>query len=71
MSLTVRERKARLALLGVNLAEVARTLGVVRQHVYQVVDGVRRSSRVEAAVASAAEMSEQEFFGYSDSVAAA
>ena len=53
MALTRRERKAALVLKGVSLSDIARELGVSQQHVSMVVAGIRRSPRVEEAVAAA------------------
>ena len=51
MPMSPNDRKAELVRLGVTAAEIARTLGLARAHVSQVLAGSRRSPRVEAEVA--------------------
>lgn len=53
MPLTPRERKAALVLKGVTYAAIARELEITGTQVGSVVAGIRRSSRVEQAVADA------------------
>lgn len=53
MALTTRERKAGLVLKGITVRSIARDLGVSEGHVSQVLSGLRRSPRVEQAVAEA------------------
>lgn len=53
MTMAPRDRKAELVRRGVTMASIARELGVTASHVQAVVAGIRRSPRVEQAVADA------------------
>jgi transcriptional regulator with XRE-family HTH domain len=62
MPLTALERKAKLLLSGRSQMEIAEELGVVPQHVSEVIRGERRSKRVEQAIADALGLPIEEVF---------
>lgn len=63
MPMTPEERKAELVRRKTTAAAVARSLGVARAHVSQVLAGTRRSPRVESEVARIFEMAVEDVFG--------
>lgn len=71
MTLTPNERKAELVRLGLTQAGIARDHGVKRAHLHLVLMGVRRSERIEQAIADAIGRPVDEVFPARDAVAVA
>lgn len=63
MVMTALERKALLVLRRVRHGRVAQNLGVSRSHVTHVIEGSRRSPRIEAAIAALLDKPVDEVFG--------